>query len=439
MNTSSISRLKVLWLPLLLVCIGLIFIVDSPSPTELRLVLPRLPIDRELADEFALLLDQEADVTIRQVQLGEPDKGELHALLVGEADLAMVSNKEAFHPDIGTVVPLYPRVLHIAYRANVQAEDLQSLLLAGSVDAGPPGSDARMFLEQSLALFEMSMEQVNLVMDQNCADVTVLYAPISGKVDEQFERCGKYRLFSLGELNDLGRGSLVDALMLQNPRVRPFVIPRRIYGDLSPEPVLTLAVDQLLVAHESVAEADVYDLMSEIQRLQHAIAGQHPAIFDNLTESFSGSKSTFALHQGTQAFLERDEPDLMERYSGVAEVLVTLLVGVISGGYAMFRLYQVRQKDRIDEFYEQIIVIRDSLSDENPPDYESVRFKVRELQDRALTMLIDEKLAGDESFRIFMGLGNDLLDDLRQGKSPTDAADRNAHGDGSATVSQDTV
>ncbi len=418
MNTSSASRLKIAWLPLLLVFAGLILIVDTPSPKVLRLVLPIVPIDREIADEFALLLDEQADVTIRQVQLSEPDKGELHALLQGEADLAMVSNKAAFHPDIMTVIPLYPRVLHIAHRVGLAADDLETLLLAGSVDAGPPGSTARQFLEQSLSLFEMAAEQIRFVDTDGCADVIVLYAPISSKVSAPLEQCGEYLLFSLGDLDELGRGSLVDALMLQNPRVRPFVIPRRIYGDLAPDPLVTLAVDQLLVAHESVPEADIYDLMSEIQRLQHAIADQHPAIFDNLSESFSGSKSTFALHQGTQSFIERDEPDLIERYSGVAEVLVTLFVGIVSGGYAMFRLYQVRQKDRIDRFYEQILSIRDSLAGENPPDYESVRVQVRDLQDRALTLLIDEKLAGDESFRIFIELGNDLLDDVRSHKAP---------------------
>lgn len=417
MNTTSPSRLKLLWLPLLLISIGLIFIIDTPSPKELRLVLPRLPIDREIADEFALLLDQQADVTIRQVQLSEPDKGELHALIKGEADLAMVSNKEAFHPDIGTVIPLYPRVLHIAHRSGKAITDLETLLTEGSVDAGPPGSDARIFLEQSLLLFEATADQINFVEEgSGCADVKVLYAPISNKVAAQLKRCGEYRLFGLSELNELGRGSLIDALMLQNPRVRHFVIPRRIYGDISPEPVVTLAVDQLLVAHESVEEADVYDLMSEIQRLQHAIADQHPAIFDDLAESFSGSKSTFALHQGTQAFLERNEPDVLERYSGIAEVLVTLLVGVISGGYAMFRLYQVRQKDRIDEYYERILAIRDSISEQKEIDVESVRVEVRELQDQALQMLIEEKLAGDESFRIFMSIGNDLIDDVSRNR-----------------------
>ncbi len=79
----------------------------------------------------------------------------------------------------------------------------------------------------------------------------------------------------------------------------------------------------------------------------------------------------------------------------------------------MYRLYEIRRKDRIDEFYEQILSIRDSLPQQDTVDIAAVRRQVRGLQDEALQMLIEEKLAADESFRIFMSLSNDLLDELR--------------------------
>jgi hypothetical protein len=389
MNFKWVKRRSVLLLPVILIPIVLIATdsVYSPDPEELRLVLPRLPIDQQIADEFALLLDEEADVTIRQVRLGDAGKSEMQALL--------------------------PRVLHIAYRSGLSPGGFDSLLSSGTVSAGPPGSDARIFLEQALPLFDVELDAVDFVGAEECADILLVYAPVSRNVVQELSRCGDYRLRSLGEISDLGRGSLIDALMLENPRVRPFIIPGGMYGNITPEPVVTLAVDQLLVAHESVEEAVIYDLMSEIQRLQHAIADQHPAIYDDLAESFSGSKSTFALHQGTQAFLERNEPDFLERYSGIAEVLVTLLVGAVSGGFAMYRLYQIRRKDRIDEFYKQILAIRDSIPEQDPVDVMAVRRRIRGLQDEALQMLIEEKLAADESFRIFMTLGNDLIDELR--------------------------
>jgi hypothetical protein len=38
--------------------------------------------------------------------------------------------------------------------------------------------------------------------------------------------------------------------------------------------------------------------------------------------------------------------------------------------------------------------------------------KVRELQNRAFDMLVNEKVAADESFRIFITLSNDIIADL---------------------------
>ncbi len=84
----------------------------------------------------------------------------------------------------------------------------------------------------------------------------------------------------------------------------------------------------------------------------------------------------------------------------------------------MYRLYQIRRKDRIDEFYEQVLAVRDGMLKQDSPDVVAVRRRIRELQDEALQMLIEEKLAADESFRIFMSLCNDLVDELRDYRLP---------------------
>ena len=42
--------------------------------------------------------------------------------------------------------------------------------------------------------------------------------------------------------------------------------------------------------------------------------------------------------------------------------------------------------------------------------------KVRELQNEAFQLLVSEKVAADESFRIFVTLSNDIITELR--KSP---------------------
>ena len=120
-----------------------------------------------------------------------------------------------------------------------------------------------------------------------------------------------------------------------------------------------------------------------------------------------------ALHPGSLAFLQRDEPTFVERCSGVAEVLVTLLVALVSGTYALLKIISIRRKNRIDRFYMDVIRIRDSVT---PDGADAARRaaveEIRKLQNHAYELLVQEKLAADESFRIFVELTNNAIDEI---------------------------
>ena len=138
-----------------------------------------------------------------------------------------------------------------------------------------------------------------------------------------------------------------------------------------------------------------------------------PLLFGRLSDEFSASDSTFVLHPGAQAFVDRDAPDVYERYSGVAEVVVTLLIGVISGSYALVQIYNRRRKNRIDEFYVDVMAIRDAaLAKNDQAERDAAIDEVRQLQNSAVQMLVNEKVAADDSFRIFLTLSNDIIAEL---------------------------
>ena len=54
-----------------------------------------------------------------------------------------------------------------------------------------------------------------------------------------------------------------------------------------------------------------------------------PGLFHQLTDNFDTSGLSFVMHPGALAYLQRDEPDFYERYSGIAEVVVTLMIGLL--------------------------------------------------------------------------------------------------------------
>ena len=381
---------------------------------------PATQFDREIAEELVEAFDENSDHSIELVEIPEGASVPLDAIESGYADLAFTSNTQPFREDITTVMPLYATVLHIFFKKGRDPTNLQTLFTGATVFAGPVGSASHQLMTAILEDRDLDESTVSFADEGGeLPDVIVVFSPISpARLEaalEEAEAIGLYEMMSFGSPLEIDTGSLVDRATLLDPRLSAFVIPVGTYGALTPKPIVTLAVDKLLVANADLADAAVYDLINEMRRLQPALAATDPVLFDDLGDDFDSDDSTFVLHPGAQAFVQRDAPDIYERYSGVAEVLVTLVIGLISGGYAIVQIYHRRQKNRIDAFYTDVMALRDSITaDSSLSERESAIVKVKELQNRAFEMLVNEKVAADESFRIFVTLSNDIIEDLRK-------------------------
>ena len=378
---------------------------------ELRLAAPFAQVDRAIVEDLSGLFDSSHSTRLSVTGLSLSEAAAIDAVASGVADFALVSNSLPFRNDIATVMPLYPTVLHIAYREDRDASSGSALLRGAKIYAGPEGSASRMIFERivdRLGLEASAYEYVSELTDH--PDVVIVFAPIS---PELFADYPDFRLFSLGSPETIGIGSAVDAAVLLNPHFRPFVIPAGTYGQTTPEAIVTIAVDKILVTRSDLDSSVVYDLINDILRLRPALAAKRPGLFQRLSEDFDASRSRFILHAGTQAYLQRSAPTIYERYSGVAEVLVTLLIALFSASFAGVRIFRMRRKNRIDRFYADTIALRNAARDSTGlNERKRVIAEVRQLQNEAFDLLVDEKLSADESFRIFITLSNDVLRQL---------------------------
>ena len=409
------------WIALLLMCLALTGC--TRQPVDLRLVrpLPNSP-DSFVLTDFVDLLDSESSVTISFTDDAMSELDAVEALIAGNADIALVSNNLPFRRRIATVLPMYPNVLHIGYLAGRDATDGYSLMKGARIFAGPEGSGSRVMFESVRSRLGLSREDFTYV-DQTVRgsdaggfpDVFVVFAPMAADNldDIPAEIRPRLRLLSLGVPSDVGQGSTVDSATLLNPHLEPFVIPAGTYGSFTPQPVLTLAVDMMLVARADLDEAIVYDLVREVLRLKPALAAMRPGLFTELSDHMDYANSTFVLHPGLLAYEQRDEPTVYERYSGVAEVVVTLFVALISAVFAATRMYKFARKNRIDTFYARVMEIRREIDAKDSIEQRTAAIeKLKALQNEAFSQLIDEKLAADDSFRIFISLSNDVIDEL---------------------------
>jgi len=399
-------------IPLILLLIVLsAFASCEPDQEELRLVAPFAQVDRAIAEDLSGLLD--ASYSTRLNVMGASLSGEaaVNAVASGIADIALVTNNQPFRNDIATVMPLYPTVLHIAYREGRDASSGSALLSGAKVYAGPEGSASRTIFARIVKRIGLDVSAYEYVSDlTEHPDVVIIFAPISPEI---FVDYPDFRLFSLGAPEAIGEGSIVDAVALLNPHFRPFIIPAGTYGVTTAEAIVTIAVDKILVARSDLDSSVVYDLINDILRLRPVLAAKRPGLFQQLSKDFDVSRSRFALHSGTQAYLQQSAPSIYERYSGVAEVMVTLLIALFSASFAGVRIFRMRRKNRIDRFYAAAIAIRTSArNSQDSADRRRAIANVRELQDEAFDLLADEKLAADESFRIFITLSNDVLRQL---------------------------
>jgi len=396
---------------ILLATVATVLFACEQAPTELRLITPKSPLGQKIATDFANLLDDESSVNIMLVPAPEDDQTVLESLASGHGDLAIITDIMPFRADVATVMPLYPTVLHVVFRKGRSAGTAEELLSGATVYAGPPGSSARFMLEQVSHRNDLAPGSFTYVDSVELEpDVIIVFAPIS---PGQLQNLPDYQLYSMGKPEDVGTGAAIDATTLLQPKFEAFVIPAGTYGTLTPEPVLTISVDQLLVARRDLDRTTTYDLVADLVSLRPALAALRPGLFSDVSGDFDPTKSTYVVHPGALDYTQRDAPSVYERYSGIAEVAVTVLIGIITAGFAGLRIYHMRRKNRIDTFYSAVITIKKSIDDTLTTEHREAKAnELRALQLQAFDLLVDEKLAADESFRIFITLSNDVLQQL---------------------------
>lgn len=404
-----------------LLTLGVAACTDSSS--VLRVVSAPPAANQEVA---ALLertsRDVETPVRLVEADVVEGAEAALRALEAGAADLAIVENSPTDeHPTIRTVVPLYPSVLHIGVRTQMRDASLRDVLDGATVFAGPDDAPARRLLELLASLYRSRPVELSYVdtLEEN-PDVVFAFAPVSPRQAPVFDG---YVLFSLGNAEDVGSGSLADALALVAPLARPFVIPEGTYGELTPTAIATVAIDTVLVTRRDTPNVAVFDLMQSLQLMAPRLVAGRPDLRVDAFDGFELADLTFPLHPGALAFRARNEPGFAERAASIIEVAGTVFAALSALFIALYRYVRGRRKTRIDELYKRALDIRAKIPSLGDAERREQIVNLRTLRDSAFTLLIDEKLAPDESFRILQELLGDVRREL---EAPRGAAAEDA-------------
>jgi hypothetical protein len=389
---------------LLLVLSTILLLGCTNHADELRVY----PLSSGQLDPVAMqeVFEQRSGISLVRVDL-EPGLSAVEALVSDQADVSMLDNSTPFVPGIRAVLPIYRSVLHLLAREDLEAVDEDQPFRGMTIYIANQSNAGYTFLELAARRQQLNADDYTLspTLVPGETDLIIYFGPINPSQPTWYQK--GYRLVSLDQQFEEHQRFYQEGIDFEVPQMDPITIPPLTYLVPGNEgPIQTLAVDTLLVTRKSVDENLIYELTKTLIEQKPRFTAIAPNLFAGINESFDPLDLNFPLHRGARRYLHRDEPGLLERYAETISMLVYLAFLVLTSLLGLARWRSQRKKDRIDVFYTRIFSIRERAEGE---DRQTLLRELDALEREAFESLIAEKLAADESFRIF----TELLSDTR--------------------------
>lgn len=329
---------------------------------------------------------------------------------------------------IRSIWPVGTQVLFIVHRADNRAPTLAELVRGKQIGVATQGSGSLQLIGALLAhhgLDPASYTTRRCTYEQNwpsdSVDVSFILRPTSDTLMRKLIADPRYRLFSLDVPRYSEQSSFVDGFCLNYPFARPYFLPRGALGTVPTAPVLTVAVDMVLVCRASQDPGQVARLVGTLVEHRSQLVSDN-VVFQDMPTSLEGRTLQYPLHEGVQQYLERDKPTFFERYAETIGLLITLLSLGYAGLVTVTQTRKRRRKNRIDTYYTIVVDL-----EQRAPQLNSTAEVLTELRrldqtrHKALEELAAERLDADASFVILLDLARSAEAALRRRLSALEA------------------
>lgn len=166
----------------------------------------------------------------------------------------------------------------------------------------------------------------------------------------------------------------------------PFELPA-VPGIEGSSDIQTLSVQTLLVCNADIHDKAIY-LISKLfyQRKVELVA--HDNMYRSISENFDQSILLYPLHEGTDAYLRREQPTFFERYSESIGLFLSICAVLYGAAQAIRNRVIKRKKEQIDQYFLQFVDIRSNQG----ADKEETINKLTGLLQRAIVQVTNGKL-----------------------------------------------
>ncbi|MGI9327846.1 MAG: TAXI family TRAP transporter solute-binding subunit [Pseudomonadales bacterium] len=335
----------------------------------------------------------------------------IRALQNGSLDAALIEAPATAIEQVQLIADLYPSVLHILYRKDMPAADLPTLLRSGSIWAGGPGSIGEQLVTNLASDYGLDSAQVSLLPDPiaKTPDVWFIFGGILNS--DALSRLQDFSLFSLGDSTATAADGVATGIALRYPTLHTMELPSQLYPQLNNRRITTLAANTQLVVRAGLDEEAAYQLAAMVDQAKPVLAAQYPFVALDDSTAVGQSPHALPLHRGALRFADRYKPTFLERYAEVFAFMLTALVALASATVALRRYQQQRRKDRLDRFFQQLLVHRDS-SGEDGNNAKAVN-AIQGLQSEVIELVVAERISADGALIAFLALSNQLLQEAR--------------------------
>ncbi|MEO1254418.1 MAG: TAXI family TRAP transporter solute-binding subunit, partial [Bacteroidota bacterium] len=315
--------------------------------------------NKEIALKMEELLESEYyNVDIKLIK-GINTNANLDSLVSGDVDIALVENYVDYMEGVNSAFSVYSEVLHIFYKEGKDGGSFESLIHDNLLYMGRESSPTYNLMMDLFSFYGLDEARISVTMNMQEADVIVELTNLFSQ--EKLASYKGYKLFSFDDIDALGNASVVEGISLKYPRLSPFVIPKNAYWKYTEEPVVTLSVDLIMVVRSGMMEVSVNDFARTMLRNRQIFTAIDPLLFNGLKEDFDKGILNIPLHEGARIFLDRDEPSFIERYAELGGVILSIVIAIISGIISLTKWQAQKKKDEIDEFYEDLMNIKNAI------------------------------------------------------------------------------
>lgn len=353
----------------------------------------------------------------------------VEAVRNGKIDLAVTSNDISIDPKgLRSLIPLYDEVLVTLIHKNsalLEANTMDELLaIADSrkikTAFSHKGSYSEKFSKRFLAIRGFTDElyesiyfpqqadyitgKIEMVKSEN-PDLINIVGNVDSEIIAKLMELGYLFRNRYNEIDHL-EASYFSSSALKRVRSFPVIIPAYTASNNQTEAVVAPGIFTSLVSNKNLDDELVYELVRDIMRAQPELIRYNSNFFE-MSEDFDARYLNYQVHPAALNYFDRDKPGFLERYAELGGVIFSMTVVLMGLLVTLNKIVNQRKKDRIDEYYLAVMEARKNSSFQEGLD------KLTQLEERALNQMVDEKLAADSSYIVFLQMLNQAREELK--------------------------